>query len=436
MNDVFPQDEAAIDPTVTMLKADEGLRFAVRRLLDAIYGGEKPWTEARAVLIKPNVVNFEPHVYVEPRLLGALVATLRKDGVKHVAVMESGTNGGFTRLAFRITGMDRAVRAAGGHVVYLDEGRSVTINLGEAGDIELSRFLNDTLLTNREDYFYINLAKLKTHAMTTVSLCLKNQWAFVDPACRGRLHNNFLHQSIHEVYRLFTPDLCLIEALTATNHGHFPLRGFEAETLWPAGVLLGGRDAVAVDAAACQLVGIDPWQVEHLARCMSDPAQLTPPLAKLDELPHPPAPFTDKLLPFWPEDIVLHRGRELCCKEGCGSNPVCAVQVLAANYGGQGGFHLFLGKGHASEIIDACPGPALVVGPCAKEEVYDRLVRRLGARQVRFSPDHNNLKETIRHLMQLMKVKPFKVSPLPFRRVAALYLRHLLAGSRADIGYF
>lgn len=421
---------------VFMLKAGDDLKFAVRRLLTAIYGEKKPWLDAREVLIKPNAVNFEPYVYVEPAVIAALVAVLKEDGVQILSVMESCTNGGFTRLVFEITGIGKAVKQAGGKCVYLDEGKSTPVNLGKAGGIEVSRFVADRLLSRRDECFYIDLAKLKTHSMTTVTLCLKNQWGLVHPKHRGRLHNDFLHESIKEVYRLFSPDLCLVEALIATNHGHFPLRGFEKETLWNAGVLIGGQDAVATDAASCRLVGIDPAEVKHIALCAENPQSLDPPVVHLDSIQSPPLPFSDELLPYFPSDVVVHKGKERCCKEGCYSNPVCAVQVLAANYGGHGGFHLFLGKGHEPAEVDSCPGPALVVGPCAQNEVYDRLRLRLGKRKVKLSTGHNNLKQTLNHLIPLMGVSIAKVSPLPLHKLALTYLRHLMAGSRADIGFF
>jgi len=421
---------------VFILKTGDDLKAALRRLLAEIYADEKPWTKTRGVIIKPNAVNFEPYVYVEPAVIGALVSILKDDGVKHVTVAESCTNGSFTRLVFDITGIGKAVKAAGGKCVYLDEGNQAQIDMGSMGKVPISRFLADTLLLNRDEYFYINLAKLKTHSMTTVTLCLKNQWGFVSPKERGRLHNDFLHESIREVYRVFVPDLCLIEGLIATNHGHFPLKGFEDQNLWQAGILIGGLNAVAVDSAACRLVQIDPTSVKHIKLSAAEDDLLDPEVVYLNLVDAPPWPFTAELLPYFPSDVVVHKGKERCCIEGCWSNPMCTVQVLGANYGGHGGFHMFLGKGHNVDEVDSCKGPALVVGPCAQEEVYDRLLNRLGKKKVFLSPGHNNLKKTIRLLMQLMGVNVFNASPIPLYKFVGIYIKHLLSGSKADIGFF
>jgi uncharacterized protein (DUF362 family) len=427
-----PHDER----TVHFLAAGDDLRAACRRMLAAVYGDEKPWRAVREVLLKPNAVNFEPHVFVDPALVGALVSVLREDGAERVTVMESCTNGSFTRLVFAITGMREAVEETGGRCVYLDEGRSERVDLGESGAVEVPAFAAERLLRGRDQVFYVDLAKLKTHSMTTVTLCLKNQWCFVDPRFRDPLHDRALHRSIAEVNRLFVPDLCVVEGLVATNHGHFPLAGHESKTLWRAGLLAAGRDAVAVDAACCRLIGIDPASVEHLSLSARDPACLEPEVIHHDPIDVPAEPFSDVLLPVLPEGLTLHVGKEKCCREGCYSNPVCAVQVLAANYGGGGNFDLFMGKGHDSAAVDGCDGPALVVGPCAHKEVYPRLVDRLGKRKVRLSPGHNDLRATIKALISLMGVGVFRASPLPPHRLLALLVAHKWAGSRAVIGFF
>ncbi len=427
---------AHADRSVHLLAAGDDLRGACRRLLAAVYGDEKPWRRVTEVLIKPNVVNFEPHVFVEPALVGALVSVLKEDGAERVTVMESCTNGSFTRLVFAITGMREAVEAAGGRCVYLDEGPAERVELGESGAVEVSAFAAERLLRARERVFYVDLAKLKTHSMTTVTLCLKNQWGFVDPRFRSPLHDRALHRSIAEVNGLFVPDLCVVEGLVATNHGHFPLSGHESKTLWHAGLLAAGRNAVAVDAACCRLIGIDPATVEHLALSARDPAWLEPEVVHHDPIEVPAEPFSDALLPVMPAGVTLHVGKERCCREGCYSNPVCAVQVLATNYGGGGSFDLFMGKGHEDATVDGCEGPALVVGPCAHEEVYLRLVERLGKRRVRLSPGHNDLSATIKALIGLMGISVFRTSPLPVYRLLALLVAHKLAGSRAEIAFF
>ncbi|MCC6158616.1 MAG: DUF362 domain-containing protein [Deltaproteobacteria bacterium] len=433
---MFPTHVMSGREAVHFIKAGSDLRADCRRLLRAVYGDATPWASAREVLVKPNAVNFEPHVYVDPAMIGALVAVLREDGAARVTVMESCTNGSFTRLVFAATGIARAVENAGGRCVYLDEGPSVEIEMGSAGRIRVPRFAHQRLVENRNGVFYIDLAKMKTHSMSTVTFCLKNQWAFVDPACRSALHNDFLHQSIAEVNRVFVPDLCLVEGLVATNHGHFPLRGFEGRTLWNAGVLVGGRNAVAVDAACTRFLGLDPAAIPHIARCAASPDLLDPPVVHHDAIEGPKTPFTDELLPEFPRGITVHKGRDRCCVEGCWSNPVCSIQVIAANYGGGGRFHVFMGKGHDPAEVEACEGPALVVGPCAHDEVHDRLVRRLGRRSVRFSSGHNNLNETIGRLLKLMGVSVFQSAPLPLPRMAWLFAAHFLSGSRARIGFF
>ena len=91
------------------------------------------------------------------------------------------------------------------------------------------------------------------------------------------------------------------------------------------------------------------------------------------------------LIDRFPSDVQLIRGAQRACKEGCMNNPLAAIQVIHADHGGRGGFTFVFGKGHASQAIDAIEGRVLVVGPCAVEEVSERLIERL-ARNIHEGP--------------------------------------------------
>ena len=428
--------EMSMSGVVMTRVADEDLGGGWHDLLEGIYGGSRPWADGRVVLVKPNAVNWEPHVYVDPDALGALVAYLRETGARRVVVAESCTNGSFTRLVFEATGIRRSVMAAGGRVVYLDEGPQEEVRLGPR-KVRFPRFAAHALLRRRNEHFYVDLAKLKTHCMTTVTLCIKNQWALVAPADRGALHDESLHRWIRDLYTIVQPDLCLVEGLVATNRGHFPLKGFEDRCLWRPGVLIGGRDAVEVDSAACRLVGIDPRRVKHILLAAGDrEALLDPEVRRLVPIEGPAEPFSSEPIDWLPEGARFHAGSERCCVEGCYSNPLVAIQVLATGYGGRGSFDLFAGRGHDPETVRSCKGPALVVGPCAYGEVHGALVERLGRSKVRYSPSHNSLRHTLGHLLSLMGVSVLRSAPVPPHRLAWLTLRHLLAGGRAELGFF
>ena len=76
-----------------------------------------------------------------------------------------------------------------------------------------------------------------------------------------------LHQRLAALYALTRPDLCIIEGLTATAHGHFPPTALLEECLVPMNVLIGSPDTVAVDVVGARVLGYSLEEVERLRLC-------------------------------------------------------------------------------------------------------------------------------------------------------------------------
>ena len=92
---------------------------------------------------------------------------------------------------------------------------------------------------------------------------------------------------------------------------------------------------------------------------------------------------------------------------------------------------MVMGKGHDPEEIDAIEGKVLIVGDCAINEVGERLISRLGRKNVYLSPKCNSLADSAAAMFHLMKVDPMVF--VPINPVKALYCLALskLHGSTA-----
>ena len=115
------------------------------------------------------------------------------------------------------------------------------------------------------------------------------------------------------------------------------------------------------------------------------------------------------------------------------NNPLSGIQILDADHGGKGGFSFVFGKGHDPEAIDAIEGRVLVVGPCAVEEVSQRLIERLGRRKVYLSECCNDLCAVTEALFHLMKVNPTELTGLGPVRSVYPYLMARLKGSSSRV---
>lgn len=120
----------------------------------------------------------------------------------------------------------------------------------------------------------VSLAPMKTHRDTGVTLSVKN-WAVgtwvaepqFGPSGKFWPRWPFLHEegawahhmSIAELYGQHKPTVAVLDGFQAME-GDGPTRG---EVL-PMHIALAGTDAVAVDAVACRLMGIDPSEIGYL----------------------------------------------------------------------------------------------------------------------------------------------------------------------------
>jgi uncharacterized protein (DUF362 family) len=383
------------------------------------------------VYIKPNGIHFTPHTHTDPAVLEALLAYLRDHGYTRLAVMESCTGGNFTRLVFKVTGYADICRRYGAEPVYLDEGDTVEVDLRDGTHACVSRRLRDEIIQRGSNPsaslrtgpsassgpgFYLSLPKLKTHSMATVTLGVKNQQAFPVDADRMKQHSHAtLHRRLAALYALTRPDFCIIEGLTATAHGHFPITALLEEYLVPMNILIGGPDTLAVDVVGARVLGYSLEEVEHLRLC-AEWGLGEGDLARIDVRGVELSRFTERLphtmLRRFHPDVRWVVGRTKACVEGCRGNSEATHEMLYNDYHGKGGWTLVCGSGFEEADLADLPGDILIVGPCACEEVGDLLAQRYPDRRIYRVEEHNDLMTNTRYQARLMGVTPVMMVPL------------------------
>ena len=105
----------------------------------------------------------------------------------------------------------------------------------------------------------INLPLLKVHSCCLTTLCVKNLKGCLRPQDKMAFHRVGLLPAIVALNRLVRPQINVIDAIDAMegNHSHGPLVHL--------GLLIAGRDPVAVDAVGCAQIGLPPADVPLLA---------------------------------------------------------------------------------------------------------------------------------------------------------------------------
>jgi uncharacterized protein (DUF362 family) len=105
----------------------------------------------------------------------------------------------------------------------------------------------------------INLPVMKTHVLSGISCCLKNHWGLL-PRLRYQFHQQ-VHQVIAEINRQVGQTVFNILDATVAMEASGPKTGLPRA----CGLILAGRDRVAVDAAALDYMGLDRAMAPHVA---------------------------------------------------------------------------------------------------------------------------------------------------------------------------
>ena len=422
------------------------IRSAVWELFDKA-GGDKLLKSSRNVFLKPNGIDGQPYCYTRPEFVETVIDYWKEHGAGKIYLFENSTQSNATRLVFAVIGYDRICKRTGAIPVYLDEEPTVEFefkgkkSVDEDPDgyfatkFEMPRFVVENLIKGRDENLYISLPKLKTHSMAGITMGVKNQWAFPSQTYRGFDHNYNLHHKLADVLSYVRPDFTMIEGVEGTIYGHYPVTALADEAVLPLKVLVAGKNVVAADMVGARIFGLTLEDVPHLKDAVD--RGLSEGVQGLDdiEIDGDISMYTEKypydLYDYYPDDVKVMMGKERCCKQGCRNNPLTLLQILYGDHNGKGGWTMVMGKGHDPQEIDSIQGKVLIVGDCAIREVSERLISRLGKKNVFLSRKCNSLAETAAAMFYLMKVDPMEFAPInPLKALECLALSKI-HGSKA-----
>jgi uncharacterized protein (DUF362 family)/ferredoxin len=240
------------------------VRTAIELLLEPLGGMGAFVGPGERILLKPNMLSVkspELAVTTHPAVVRVVAELVREAGGRAL-IGDSPGIGGFQRVADR-SGIARAAAESGAELVEF----SATVELPGSGTFRR--------LTLARDYWkadkVINLPKLKTHEMMTMTCAVKNLFGAVVGAEKAGWHlkagasREQFARLLLEIYLLKRPALNIVDAIVAME-GNGPGSGDPLQV----GALMAGVDPVAVDTVAGRLAGIpnELLYIEHEARRM------------------------------------------------------------------------------------------------------------------------------------------------------------------------
>jgi uncharacterized protein (DUF362 family) len=208
----------------------------------------------RRIFVKPNLSHPEYvlGVVTSPTLTYELVSLLR-DEAEEVVVGESDGFNYPCRLAFEKTGMEVAVKKAGGTVVNLSEDKVVEVKFQSNGALK-KLFLPKTLL---DADAVVDLPLMKTHEFMMYSGAIKNLFGCVPSNRRIYLHP-YLPEVLYRLYSVLEPQLTVMDARVGIE-GNGPTKGKPVKM----GLILTSNCALATDIIAAKIMGLN-WKETYL----------------------------------------------------------------------------------------------------------------------------------------------------------------------------
>jgi len=246
---------------------DQRLYDIVRRLV----ASHRLAVRGRPVVIKPNLVEFEPEsaINTHPLLVHAACEAFLALGASRVTIAEG--------PGHRRNTLDLAEAAGYFQTIPDFEDRFVDLNVDEVTLVDLPQrfsrlkrvYLPNTMLGAA---LVVSMPKMKTHHWTGATLSMKNLFGVVPGGVYGWpknvLHWAGIHESIADLHSVFPRQFALVDGVVGME-GNGPIQGVPK----PMGVLVAGTDPVAVDATCCRLMRIDPARIGYLRLASGAPAE-------------------------------------------------------------------------------------------------------------------------------------------------------------------
>jgi uncharacterized protein (DUF362 family) len=266
--------EASSKPRVAVVRAPaygHDLYDRMRRLLSE----QNQQVRGKRIVLKPNLVEFDERTSINtnPLFVHAVYEAFAALGAAEIRIAEGP---GHRRDTFGLA------EAAGYFDIFprfeevftdLNLDETVRVRLGKPFSQLEHLYLPKTVL--RADLL-VSLPKMKTHHWAGATLAMKNLFGIVPGGVYGWpknvLHWAGIDECVADLHRTFPRTFAIVDGVVGME-GNGPIQG----TPKPAGLIVAGPDAVAVDATCCRLMGIDPWKVQYLKlanRGQLDPANV------------------------------------------------------------------------------------------------------------------------------------------------------------------
>lgn len=245
---------------VSIARADG---FNQKQLKDTVYHALSsidfnPPHNIKSILIKPNLCyywDFSTGETTDPRVVASIIDYIHEMGCgeAEIKIIESDASAMRTEHAFRMLGYDELAKKKSVELVNLSDDETCEKDV----TVQKHKF---TLTLPRSVFdcdLLINVPKLKVGPYAGgqclhMTCALKNLFGCIPQPKKVEFHPR-LNETIVGVNKLITSGLTVVDGIVAL--GKHPVR---------LGVIIAGKDNLAVDSIAARVMGYNPWRIKHL----------------------------------------------------------------------------------------------------------------------------------------------------------------------------
>ena len=233
----------------------------VKAALASLGGIERFVKQGQDVIIKPNIcVDYHPPEYAattNPVVVATLVALCLGAGAKKVRVMDSPFEGISPNSAYAASGIDAAVRAAGGEMEVMSPIKFAKFDIPQGKSITSWEVYRDVLDTD----VLIDVPIAKNHSLARLTMGGKNLLGVVNKP--NRIHSD-LAQRVADLISLIRPNLTVVDAYRILmDHGP---TGGSLNDVKQANTIIASHDIIAADSYGATLFGLTGTEVPYIKK--------------------------------------------------------------------------------------------------------------------------------------------------------------------------
>jgi len=207
------------------------------------------------VIIKPNLVSSLPAetgATTDYRVCRAIARVVKEAGGKPV-IVESSCIGVDTEKTFKVCSYDK-LREEGYEVVDAKTSKMVTVPVPQ-GKVLKEVALPEIVMNAQA---IISVPVMKTHDQCLATLSLKNMKGLLTDAWKKKFHTAYgVFQAVTDLCTVVKPAFTVVDGLVG-QEGLGPIYG----TPVGMGLIIAGKDPVAVDSVTSMVMGMKPEEVE------------------------------------------------------------------------------------------------------------------------------------------------------------------------------